>query len=391
MSLSLLACVVVAHAVLAADGPPKAGGVARKLSPQEVAEDAHYVRRMLQHAYAGSRFHDPLLFKEVIENLRALERANREMTREEACNAVQDAIRILPDHHLYAALPNEVGYPPCGSARERFRHAASAGKNIQGDKTREWALVEKPTPGGRRIKVLAISSFAGGGDTASARSREFIRTADALRNEPCFVVDLRGNDGGADPALREWVARLVHGKKRLAPEQWRLQSPEASAIRLNYWKLQKLRTRDDEEKLFFDKEIGWEEERTALAKTGKSPEWVKQAPADITGTAPATYGGKVYALINKGTASCAESMAEWLDAAFDTVKIGTPTSGAVHFGHIGLAILPNSGLYVQMGISYQTTRYGFIEAKGIVPDIVLKENEDALQRALAEADRVDRQ
>jgi C-terminal processing protease CtpA/Prc len=91
-------------------------------------------------------------------------------------------------------------------------------------------------------------------------------------------------------------------------------------------------------------------------------------------------------LQDRATGSGAEECIQYLESAARLTKVGENSAGCVHFGNLGLAVLPRSGLYVWMGNKYFSSIYGFIEKKGIAPDIPVRPGEDALDRSLAAID-----
>lgn len=358
------------------------------LAPAEIQTDVAFVKNMLLNGYVGSRFQDTALMKQAIGNLEFIGSGGPSLSREALCERIAQAIEVLPDRHLYVALPTGTGYRPCGAAGSFWKSVKSDhGANLQTDPAREWGMFERATPGKRKVKILAISSFGGAGNLQSKHWQEFVQTGNDLSRERFFIVDVRGNRGGSDPAMRAWFRALIHGTKQLSPDYWILQSPEAMTLLRDSARLERDWADTAEMKLYYNARMKEMDGQLALALKNLLPRWTKGELGRVTGTAATTYAGTVYVLMDRMTGSCGEEMVEWLDSAFRAIKIGSYTTGVAQFGNVGLTTLPASGIYLQMGIKYFPSRYGFIETKGIPPDIQLTGQEDSLTRALLEIDQ----
>lgn len=354
----------------------------RELSPERVKQDVEYAVHMLRNAYAGSRFQDPGTMAGVFSGLRGLVPEREPMSRAELCAGIQTVLGAVPDAHLLAASPRGKGMQGC--AKAAAVREASVGANLHGDPKSEWRLETRRTPEGKEAAVLAVSSF----NRLDGRHWEdFVATADVLFKKPYFIVDLRGNRGGSASSLQKWMTRMYSGKRKFWQDDWELKSPEAARIRLNQWKLAKEWADDADSRRFFDGKAREAEKALEAAKEPGARAWEKRTLAPLEGSARSAYAGTIYVLMDRRTGSCGEYMVEWLDTVFKVVKLGLPTSGCMHFGNVGLAILPNSGLYIQMGVTYAPTIYGFVEKKGIPPDVPVEDGQDALRSALERIDR----
>lgn len=353
-----------------------------ELSPEHVKQDVEYAVHMLRNAYAGSRFQDPGTMAGVFSGLRGLVPEREPMSRAELCAGIQAVLGAVPDMHLLAASPRGRGMQGC--AKAAAVREASVGANLHGDPKSEWHLEGRKTPKGKEVEVLAVSSF---NQLDGGRWGDFIATADVLFKKPYFIVDLRGNRGGSSASLQKWMTRMYSGKRKFWQDDWELKSPEAARIRFNQWKLSKEWSDDADARRFFDGKVREAEKALESAREPGASAWEKRTLAPLEGSAESVYAGTIYVLMDRRTGSCGEYMVEWLDAVFKVVKLGLPTSGCVHFGNVGLAILPNSGLYIQMGVTYVPTIYGFVEKKGIPPDVPVEDGRDALRSALERIDR----
>ena len=90
------------------------------------------------------------------------------------------------------------------------------------------------------------------------------------------------------------------------------------------------------------------------------------------------FQGPIYILQDKNTGSSAESTIDFFEYFPNVKRVGSNTSGTIHFGNVGMILLPNSG--IQVNIPTKANRYKdgrFIEFIGIKPDIALKDRQNA--------------
>ena len=287
MSFALL---ILLFGFAGCSGAPTSKSQNALLTRQEVTEDIEYTKKMLKNAYVGHRFQSADVFEKALANLETLKNSATELNAKQLCDQIENAISVLPDSHLFAAFPIQNGYSPCSRAGMRFEKSQSTvGDNLQLDPNKKWSLLERITPNGKRIKVLAISSFSGAGNLNDSHWKDFIDTSNTLARERYFVIDLRENGGGSDRAINSWIQNLLSGEKQLMPPIWVLQSEEAFQVRLNSYQFNKTRAKTDDDKSYQDKMIASDTDRLNESRKGKLARWDQQDWGTYKGKAPHSY------------------------------------------------------------------------------------------------------
>lgn len=355
----------------------------KSVSNEDIKGDISYLIQMLQNAYSGSHVHDKNLMESVYANLQSIpinpEHQN-DMSIKYFCYKITEVLSKLPDNHLYSFIPKIKGYSQCKISNKK--DFSNVGNNIQQNPNLRWSLTDSTTPLNNKIKTLAISSFDEGENLESIKWKGFVETSQILFKEKYFIVDLRGNRGGSTPVVQKWILNFFNGNKKLLGSQYKFVSNDSILVRKNYWQLNSLWATNKEEKTFYQKASEREIEKLTKLQINNNNSWQQINNGIYQGAGQSQYRGTAYLLMDKHTGSAAEFFIELMDAAFEIIKIGTPTSGTTQFGNIGYAILPATKIYVQMGISYSETRYGMIETKGIPPDVFVTKDNNALDIAL---------
>ena len=95
------------------------------------------------------------------------------------------------------------------------------------------------------------------------------------------------------------------------------------------------------------------------------------------------FGGKVWLLIDSGSASASETAASIaINTGFATV-VGQPTAGVTGVTYT-FAAMPNTGILFRIDLGYTVDRYGrSIEEFGIIPQVLNRSGMDALETVLA--------
>jgi hypothetical protein len=352
------------------------------LSSKETKSDIQFAADMLKNGYAGSRFQNSKIMDTVIANLNNVAASAGSTNVKNLCFEIAKATSILLDSHFSVGLPSPRGMMPC--QQDSSDGWVSVGKNLQNNRDLNWQLIKVKTSKGHEADVLAISRFR---FTGKEHWEKFVETADYLSTRPYFIVDLRGNSGGSDRYLMEWIAKLLKGDRDIQFGGWAFKSPQAFQVLLNWVKRAREKATTDDAREYFKSAISDFQRDLSKARHGELARWERLTPDPIKGSAKEDYSGIIYILTDRGIASTAEEMVALLDKNFKARKIGTNTGGVLQFGEIGNAILPKSGIYIDIGTTFYENPYGFIETIGIPPDIRLNEGQDALETALKEIDK----
>lgn len=357
--------------------------VAGLMTRTDVATDVDHLINTLNKAYVGSRFHDPQKMKTTIANLKKLKANHAIKDDVQFCKELYQALKPLPDKHMSIQLGKEIEYR-LGTERKKV----DVGNNLLKESEGSWKLFKKVTPKGKNVDVVAISSFGTGGDMEDKEWKEFVNMADYLLKQPYFIIDLRGNDGGSFMAFFPWFEKMAPKGKELKYVYQQLQSVEAIDLLIEMQKRQKLHYKDDKTHLeYLDKRIAELEVTRKKAEKKEIPIWSEDEIKAI-GRSDTPFKGRIFVLMDTGSRSATEHAIGWFDSSFKTVKIGSQTPGVVHFAMIGLDVLPVSKIQIRLGTHFYPIKYGFIEDTGIIPDILLKNGDNALARALEEIDKI---
>jgi hypothetical protein len=201
---------------------------------------------------------------------------------------------------------------------------------------------------------------------------------------PIAILDLRGNGGGSDQ-VGGWLATRVKGQAILSPYEYRLTSRTAEtwAISANGSKLHILINQRRNQPVPDYLKIQLAEQmkgyREALAASAE--EFEKETFGDLTEAGNfKPYKGKVYLLIDAECASSCEGTVKFFENVPNATTVGENTGGFFQFGNVGILVLPNSRLTIQMPTAYFRLRDGStVEKVGVSPKFRPKAGQDALQ------------
>ena len=91
------------------------------------------------------------------------------------------------------------------------------------------------------------------------------------------------------------------------------------------------------------------------------------------------YKGKIYVLIDDGYGSSCEEVLLGLKSHPNTIVIGKNSSGTKHFENMGILLLSNSKIIVQIGTHFWKFKNDlFIEKREITSEIIVPAGENAL-------------
>jgi len=225
------------------------------------------------------------------------------------------------------------------------------------------------------IPVLRIRSFS---DHHSEDIERFLETADRCRKEPCIIVDLRGNGGGNERYVIEWIRRLTGMTAWPVFVSTELSCRTTMVGRANamaYW-----------HDMYPGTDLYREEavRHTDLAKGfgggGRAPFWSGPFHPPATRIPNETT---LIIVTNGFVASAAEGFVMRASRADHVVVVGENTRGALTFGNVSAHQLPHSGLMVWLPINFGLfPDLVFREETGLAPDFWVPAP-DAVNRAVA--------
>ena len=182
-----------------------------------------------------------------------------------------------------------------------------------------------------QLPVLHHYSF----DGEHERMTEFATTGTSYKEEPLFVLDLRGNLGGNDGYAHSWLKNFC-GKDVIEKELWSTKVSTCYTVAKG----------------------GFVNSNGGVWRSSRSD-----------GTLWET-DNLIFVLIDNNTASSGESFTNMLTLGKRVVLVGTNTMGALNFGNVNELYLPNSGIKLRFGTNccfYQSLEQ--TEGIGYSPDL----------------------
>lgn len=208
------------------------------------------------------------------------------------------------------------------------------------------------------------------------------RVKSKISTTDLVIFDVRGNSGG-DESTGYMLSALFHKednfKNLLTPyaKQVTSQTPETLTLKMNSAKIG-IRW-DKEPKNYYQKWLVESENALTQVIAGQRPE-IREVHEKTIDKSWRFNGHKlpIYILMDSRCASSCESSIDAFEMNPYVKKVGTNTSGTLHFGNITSLFLKNSKLNIQIPTHanfYRDNR--FIEKVDIKPDITLPVGTDA--------------
>jgi len=348
----------------------------KTLSPKQISFDLEQAVYALENAYSGSVHLPKGEFAALIENIRSI---RGPITAQSFCQKIDGYMDRVSDNHL-AAKFNNASCSPSAHSEE-----GNVGSNFYKEKDGiPWAThLDK-----KRNKTALLISITGFPKSTSPVWNGFLdQVKKSLPKADFVVIDMRGNGGGDDSKGYE-LSTLLAGAPLKQPysPQWNSFKPETYQLFVNtfeYWARQ-------------HKEKG-EEVPPYIVRL--KADYIEKRDQSLKGKRPSLGGDEeemlgqdfdyeksikkpIYILIDAQCASSCESTTDYFEFNSLVQTVGENTAGYVHFGNNGSVFLKNSGVRLQMAISYSSYRDGrFIEKKGIAPKLRVPPGQDAMKYA----------
>ncbi|MBI4676946.1 MAG: hypothetical protein HY748_05130 [Elusimicrobia bacterium] len=390
--------------LLIKDGFTLKGGV--RLSPAEVRADVSILVYALQNAFVGKGIVPDASYLETLSRLKGVvEAAGAGDSSESLCGRLAGALSAIGEvPHLAVSLEGYRCLPPGVVAEET---APSVGRNIMEEpsdprppgrtdvSTRPAGLFWTPSVdipwkiewrdvGGARVPVLGIREFHPFAHPAWRGLWD--RMGALLRESPAVILDLRGNEGGDyEPGCH--LARFFWGQEYPTPATHRTALDTAAACALAY-NAKKIRLLASElnglpEPAYLQEDMRKDMEGFLAAKSSAT-----QAVESFEFSRPTIERRKlfrrpIYVLADERCASACELALLCLREHPRVRILGRSTQGSYRFGNVGVLVLPNSQIVVQV-----PRRFLFIkgreprDAAGLEPDLLVPVETDAIEAAL---------
>ncbi len=185
---------------------------------------------------------------------------------------------------------------------------------------------------------------------------------------PNLIIDLRGNSGGSDLYWQDLIVK-PNAKEKLTSERFflfnqsDLVDPYISALGIG---ANKISTLPEPFRAQYRSHFTHYTTDTEIFEAAENP-----------------YSGTIWILVDDAVYSSSENFVMFCKNTGFATLVGTSTGGDGGIADPLLAALPNSGLIVRFSAFYGLNGDGSgNEANGTKPDIVLSENEDALDKCL---------
>lgn len=350
------------------------------LTALQIERDLALLDYALDHAYGGRRFVPPKALDEARARLHRIRRGSAAFGSRDLCHEVDLALLLLPDNHLMA----NAGGSLCSDERRALLAEGRVGRNLGAGSDRPWTLVTRAVAGAA-VPVLSITRLPPAQDDAWAGFEEEVTRL--VASSPALVLDIRGNGGGADSMMNR-LARQLYGHEAPGTVESRTirQTPATFALQVNQNAVQVVRRRQQGEEppsWLRDHLRGAEQDYARAVRGELPPERVVTDEEQRLPDASHGYDRPIYVLVDHGCASSCESIVELLRAHPRVTFVGENTGGFVHFGNLGLLVLPGSRVFVQIPSDYWRLRGGrYVERVGYAPDVRVAPGKDALEVVL---------
>lgn len=200
---------------------------------------------------------------------------------------------------------------------------------------------------------------------------QFVADASDLAAEPIVIVDIRGNSGGSGRWAEQWVENLtgvVPAATKIMSVLWTETVVQGKINAVSY--------------LGYSGEItDFLQADLAFVQNGAPELWVTH---HLPSTPPIANDNQlVVVLMDKGTASSAESFIGYLRQLENVIFIGENSGGIGQFGELARFVLPNTGLSVFFGTKlFLPPDFSLTEGIGFLPDLWVP-TDQALDLSLA--------
>lgn len=227
------------------------------------------------------------------------------------------------------------------------------------------------------IPVIRIRSFS---DQHKEYIDKFLTCAGKYRENPCLIVDIRGNGGGNTAYARQWITRYT-GVTPVLPQIYSELVSETSMMgRSNYF-ADMLQNYPELKAQGYDQKTeqfkGYAEE---IENDKVSIHWSNY---NVPNPRTIANNRTLIVLMDKNVGSAAEGFLSYLQLVENVIYIGENSGGALTYGQMTRHMLPHSKILVDLPISLNVfVDLEYREEKGFYPGLWVP-SEDALNFAVA--------
>lgn len=241
---------------------------------------------------------------------------------------------------------------------QEFKKSISINKNFIANAKEGVAYTEYSFKG---IPVLDVNSMRPMSSTDKSLDL-FVESANKYKNEPIFIIDLRGNTGGTQYYYFEWLKNYLGDYLKTTKSYIRKKSRLTLIQNINILENKENISQDDEELLnSFKKEL-------------ESGDYEKWTGYSIMGEF-VQNDNIIFVLIDRDVASAGEGFVESLRHIENVIFIGGNTRGCHLVPNLYHYQLPNSKVGLSFGEGVIISAEGEnIDSKGFIPDIWVDSN-----------------
>lgn len=237
------------------------------------------------------------------------------------------------------------------------------------------ALFKDDLVGG--VPVVRIGSFS---DHHKPYVDQFLESASKYNDEPCLIVDVRGNGGGNTMYARQWVTSYTGQNPGSIQVFTELVSETSMIGRANYfsWLLHYYPELEDQG---YPQKIDQFKGYAERIENGESEaHW---SPYNVPAAKEIPSNRTLIVLIDSNVGSAAEGFLCYLQQLDNVVLVGENSMGALIYGQMTIHVLPKSRLQVSLPITLNFfADLVYREERGFYPDYWVPA-EDAVNIAVA--------
>ena len=225
--------------------------------------------------------------------------------------------------------------------------------------------------------MVRIGSFS---DHHKTYVDQFLDCAGKYKDEPCLIVDIRGNGGGNTAYARQWVTRYTGHTPGSIQIYTELVSETSMMGRANYFSYL-LSNYPDLENQGYPQKIDQFRGYSEQVENGEfEAHW---SSYNVPASKEIPSNKTLVVLIDSNVGSAAEGFLCYLQQVGNVVLVGENSGGAVIYGQMTMHVLPNSRLPVRLPITLNVfTDLVYREERGFYPDYWVPA-EDAVNYAVA--------
>lgn len=312
------------------------------LSADEVKRDVSVFARYLIRVYVGWPVHNDLVKREVLNYLIKVYKSAHDMKAGELEDILKKAIEYIPDNHLQI----------CFTKAKSKRNYKDVGNNFAG---------KQPIKTELRNDGIAIIGFKSMLKTDEFNDIILDFEENILPKSKALIVDLRGNSGGNSFYSDRFAFFLCGKYVDSTKEIYVRTTPEAKKVQ-QQWKPNASWT---------DKPVS---EKLQLLMKGTEYKIDKKH----------AYIRPIYILIDAHTGSSAEMFLLRMSHHPGVTVIGDNSCGMEVYGDLAHGFLANSKISFSFGMKYWVLEYDNFEMNGYKPNIKCDDGVDAMDVAVAE-------